>query len=191
MDYETHDTLSLVVVATVAILAVTLMVLELAPGTGHQGTIKNGDIAKNTLSEQSRIGLAVDPNQCVPIPHQFDYTSLDFNEDGTLNYYDYQDVLEGRVDCAKKDCDLNDDGLIDERDRKSFNLLVTKLYDYDNDQQLTRKDSLFLRDVLAGVATCTSNHICDLNGDGKLCANDIVLSTSLIYNYDNPEVRKE
>jgi|GEM_PF-4370690 len=39
--------------------------------------------------------------------------------------------------------------------------------------------------TVAGAATCTPNHVCDLNGDGKLCNDDLIQYTSLIYNYDN------
>jgi len=177
-DNETYDTLSLTVTALVAIVAVVLMVLNLAPGT-HP--------VQSTSPRENSGGRAIDyATDCVPIRTQFDSAWLDFNGDGILDYYDYQDVLAGKVDCTTHSCDLTGDGLIDKRDQEAFDNMVRRLYDYDNDGKLTRKDLLFLRKVMDGSASCDADHLCDLNHDGNLCADDLARYTSFIYNYDNP-----
>ncbi|MBR9692365.1 hypothetical protein GOV07_00360 [Candidatus Woesearchaeota archaeon] len=174
---ESQDMVSVGVTAVVAILAVTLMVVNLVPGSAPL------DIQSPSVTS----GKAVDyGTTCSPITVQFDFKWLDFNADGRLDYYDYQDVLSGKVDCSERRCDLTADGLIDDQDLTAFNLLVVNVYDYDNDGSLTRDDPRFLAAVLAGDAECTRNYVCDLDGDGLVCDEDLALYTSLVYNYDNP-----
>ncbi len=178
-DNETYDILSLTVTAIVAIAAVTLMVLNLAPGVVSQHT---------TNPQENSGGRAFDyVTDCTPIAGQFDGTWLDFNGDGIIDYYDYQDVLDGKVDCTLHQCDVTNDGLIDARDQEAFNGMIRRLYDYDNDGQLTRQDLIILRQIMEGSAQCDANHICDLNGDSNLCADDLTRYTSLLYNYDFEE----
>jgi len=169
-----YDMTSIGVVAVIAIVCVVLMVFGLKPGQTSAQTA-----AQDTLGKAASYGDAA-----VPVGQQFDVTLLDFNEDGIVDFYDYEDVLSGKADCTRHTCDLNDDGLLDNRDAESFRLMVTRLYDYDNDRQLTRADPLFLKDILAGTASCDTDHICDLDGDGFVTSQDLALYTSLIYNYD-------
>jgi|GEM_PF-2358921 len=187
-DEETLDVLSVTITAVVAILAVALMVLNLGPGT----TVKQPNNQQDGEPWLTAGGKAVTyGNDCAPITEQFDYAWLDFNGDGRLDYYDYRDVLAGNVDCSERQCDVTGDGLIDERDRVAFDLIVTRVYDYDGNHVLTRDDPLFLRDILFGDAACDANHVCDLNGDGQVCDDDLVLYTSLLFNIDNPDVAAE
>lgn len=176
-----YDTLSVGVVAIISIICVTLLVLGLAPGiaSSEAPASRTGNIAGSAYADAA-----------VPVGTQFDVSLLDFNGDGMLDFYDYQDVLDGTVDCQAEECDLNKDGLIDATDSESFNLLVRRLYDYDGDGKLTRDDPIFLRDVIYGYKHCNANHICDLDGDGFVSSQDVTLYTSLIFNYDNPQVRQ-
>ncbi len=179
VDQESRMTLSTGVVGLVAIIAVVLMVVELTPGA----------IEPVTVSAPQNVGRAVDYGaDCVPVGQQFNYASFDFNQDNMLNFYDYMDVLSGAADCNAMDCDLNDDGFIDSLDQELFNLLVVRVYDYNHNRIIDRDDPLFLRDVLYGDAHCTGDYVCDLNGDGLVCSDDLTIFTSLIYNYDNPDV---
>ncbi len=172
-----HQVVSLMVVGTVAIVAVVLMALGLS-------TPDSGVAAQPSLSS-NLAGSAVDyATASVPVGTEFNYAWLDFNGDGKLDYYDFQDVLAGKVDCQKMRCDLNGDGVVDARDQQAFDNLVRRLYDYDNDGKLTRNDPLFLKQIMLGNAHCDANHICDLNGDGLVNSEDITLYTALLYNYD-------
>jgi len=174
-DEEKYDMTSVGVVAVVSIVCVVLMALNLAPGE-----------AAASPPSQDMTGKAVDyATSQVPAGGQFDIRPFDLNGDGKLDYYDYQDVLAGKVDCVKKQCDLDGDGLIDAQDARAFNLLVRRLYDYNNNGRLDRDDPKFLKEVLLGNAQCDANHVCDLDGDGFVGKADITLYTSLLYNYDN------
>ena len=180
LDNDTHDVLSVSVVAVVAIVCVALIVLNLAPGVVA---------AERVLAAHATAsGKAVDyDTTCRPVGTQFDYAWLDFNDDGRLDYYDYQDVLDGTVDCLDHQCDLTQDGAIDNQDLVAFNRLVTELYDYDGDGEHTRRDPLFLRTVLYGDDACDADHVCDLTGDGLVCNDDLAAYTSFVYNYDTSQ----
>ncbi len=172
---EAYDMTSVGVVAVVAIVCVLLIVLNLAPGSA------------TAAPDASAAGRAVSyGDAAVPITAQFDFSAFDFNGDGRLDYYDYEDVLAGRVDCQAKDCDLNDDGLVDGQDQALFDALVRRLYDYDGDGKLTRDDPLVLRRILLSGTGFDGDHVYDLDGDGLLTSHDLSLYTSLLYNYDNP-----
>lgn len=174
-----YDITSIGVVAVVSIVAVVLIVLNLSPGEAATLSAQDADPATTLVGKAG--GTA-----CVPVPIQFDGTPFDYDGNGLLDFYDYIAVLDGRADCQAMDCDLNDDGYVDAADQGLFNLLVRELYDYDNDRVLTRVDAQRLALIMAGDASCDENMICDLDGDGRLCSDDLTLYTSLVYGYDLP-----
>lgn len=175
MSKEEHAVVALSVTGIVALLCIVIIVVGLNPSTTTQ---KISSTKGDTVVGQATA------SGCVPVVG-FDYHSLDFNKDGRIDYYDYDDVLSGKVDCSLQDCDLNDDGVLDARDKTAFDGLVLRLYDYNNDGKITREDERFLGQILANKASCDSDHVCDLTGDGQLCSDDLAIFTSLFYNYDS------
>ncbi len=179
-----YDAASVGVTAIVAVIAVVTLVINLAPGaTG----LSLPDLPLDKNGAANAAGKAVEYRDgCVAVGLQFDAALFDFNKDGLLDYYDYADVLSGKVDCNAGRCDLNADGVIDDADAQAFNLLIVRLYDYDGDRRLTRDDPHYLRDLLLGKASCDADHVCDVDGDGFVCASDLTLYTSFVYNSENP-----
>ena len=158
---------SVSVVAIVAITAVVLIVLNLTPGFSLElDTSITGNAINYRASQR-------------PITTEFNYQEYDFNNDGIVDFYDYDDALHG--ECAN--CDLNGDGVLDNKDREAFHLLVKRLYDYDNNGKLERADARILVATLLGEPF-SENHVYDLNGDGILSNEDITRYTGIIFNFD-------
>ncbi len=177
MDARSYDAVSVGVTGIVAIIAVTMIVTNLSPPvTPEEAPVGPREtlIGRSASLETAR----------VPVRKEFAKEAFDFNEDGVLDLYDYQDVILNRVDCERHSCDLNQDGLIDGEDQRLFQLLLTRLYDYNNNQRLDRQDPLFLREVILGNRACNENHVCDVNGDGSVSKEDITIYTALLFNYD-------
>lgn len=174
-DQEVFDMTSIGVVAIVAIVAVSLIVFSI------------GEVESPISLPEQPVGNAVDyGNVRVPVKAEFSREAFDFNHDGMLDIYDFEDVLTGRAACDG--CDLNADGYIDGRDKELFISLLRRVYDYNNNQKLDREDPLYLREILLGNRQCDSNHICDIDGDGFVSSRDLTKFTSLIYNYDAPVI---
>ncbi len=168
-------------VAIIAILGVTFMVIGLAPGSEtappYPAPLVGDALTGQVVSAPADTIAVRDPAITI------DLSRFDYNGDGLLDFYDYQDILAGRVDCNAQDCDLNDDRLVDARDKALFDAVIVRLYDYNCDGVLTREDARLLNEYLRG-APSPHDVLCDVDGDGLLTRADLTRYTALLYNYD-------
>ncbi len=103
-----------------------------------------------------------------------DYKSyFDLNNDGRVDNKDVQIVMQnvGKSGNAALIADVDNDGKVTNGDVNAIGVYV---FDLNNDGLVTQADKDFLNTIIFSPAECPRGKNCDLNGDGKVNAADIV-----------------